>query len=82
MPKFMDYHEKPPPMPPEVMHQMQARIKAGQSDENGVTPLNVFVSGEGEAYCLSEAPNAEAVRKAHEAAGVPVEKIVEVNSLV
>jgi hypothetical protein len=81
MPKFMDYHEKLPPMPPELMHQMEARIKAGQSDENGVTPLNVFVSGEGEAYCLSEAPNAEA-GKAHQAAGVPVEKIVEVNSLV
>lgn len=82
MPKFMDYHEKLPPMPPEMVQQMQARIQAGQSDENGVTPLNVFISGDGEAYCLSEAPNAEAVRKAHEAVGVPVEKIIEVNSLV
>jgi hypothetical protein len=38
---------------------------------------------DGEAYCLSEAPNAEAVVKAHEAAGVAVrrEDVLEVTAI-
>ena len=84
MPKFIDYHEKLPPMPPEVVEQMKATIQAGQTDEFGVKPINVYMGTGGQAVCMSEAPNAEAVRKAHEAKGIPVDSdtIIEVTSLV
>jgi hypothetical protein len=44
--------------------------------------MNVYVA-DGEAYCLSDAPSAEAVVKAHEAAGVPIrrEDVIEVTPI-
>lgn len=72
MPKFMDHHPKAGPMPPEamqqgmqMMQQMRADIQAGKADQFGVKPFNVFVGADGEAFCLTEAPNVEAVIRAH-----------------
>ncbi len=63
---------------------MRAKMQAGEQNQFDAKGLNIFMGTEGQAYCLSEAPNAEAVIKSHEAAGVPQSKenIVEVNSLV
>ena len=43
-----------------------------------------FMGTDGSAYCLSEAPDADAVLKSHQALGIPqtLEDIKEVNSLV
>ncbi len=84
MPKYLDYHEKAPMLPPEVVGQMVAAIKAGKPNELGVTPINLFMGAGGQAYCLSEAPNAEAVCQMHAAVGVPInaKDVVEVQSLV
>lgn len=82
MPKFIDYHAKMPEMPPEAVQQMSERIKAGKQDEFGVKPINVLMGSGGQAYCLSEAPDAESVRKAHAGAGgPPPDEVVEVQSL-
>ncbi len=83
MPKFIDYHAKMPELPAEAVEQMQKRIQAGQEDEFGVKAINVLMGTGGQAYCLTHAPDAEAVRKSHAAAGgPPPDEVVEVQSLV
>jgi hypothetical protein len=82
MPTFLDHHTMPE-MTPEMREAMAERIRGGQPDENGAKAVNVYVA-DGEAYCLSEAPDAEAVVKAHQAAGVAVRRddVVEVTPIV
>ena len=84
MPKFIDYHAQVPQLPPEAVQQMIEMIQAGQPDEFGVKLLNVFVGKSGEAYCLTDAPNAQSVCQAHESGGVQLSRsdVHEVNSLV
>jgi hypothetical protein len=81
MPTFLDHHGMPE-LSPEMKEAMAGRIRGGEADENGARALNVYVA-DGEAYCLSDAPSAEAVVKAHEAAGVPLrrEDVVEVTPI-
>jgi hypothetical protein len=82
MPTFLDHHAMPQ-LSPEMKEGMAERIRSGHADENGARAVNVYMA-DGEAYCLSDAPNAEAVVKAHEAAGVTIrrEEIVEVTAIV
>ncbi|MGH3015676.1 MAG: nickel-binding protein [Gaiellaceae bacterium] len=82
MPTFLDHHAMPE-LSPEMKEAMAGRIRSGQADENGAKAVNVYMA-DGEAYCLSDAPSAEAVVKAHEAAGVAVrpEDVVEVTAIV
>jgi len=82
MPTFLDHHGMPDPSP-EMKEAMAGRIRGGEADENGAKALNVYVA-DGEAYCLSDAPSAEAVVKAHAAAGVAIrrEDVVEVTPIV
>lgn len=84
MPKFLDYHAKMPKMPPEAMKAAQADIKVGKADKFGVKPINGFVSKDGAGWCLTEAPNADAVCRSHEAKGMKLGKgeVYEVSSLV
>jgi hypothetical protein len=83
MPKFIDHHEMRD-VAPELAEGIAERIRAGQSDEHGVKGLNVFLGKDGTAFCLSEAPDADAVFKAHEAVGFPLSRsdVVEVESVV
>jgi hypothetical protein len=83
MPKFLDHHATMPEVVPETAQEMASRIKAGKPDEFGVTGLNVFMCANGEGYCLSDAPDADAVIKAHEALGFPLSRVdvVEVTTI-
>jgi Protein of unknown function (DUF4242) len=83
MPKFMDHHEMRD-VAPELAAGIAERIKSGEADEHGVKGLNVFLGKDGTAYCLSEAPDAEAVVKAHGAVGFELDSadVVEVESVV
>ncbi len=74
MPKYLDHHAKMPALPPEAVQQVVAAIKAGKPDQYGVTPLNDFISTDGQGWCLVEAPNADAVCKTHEAMGIQLDK--------
>jgi hypothetical protein len=48
--------------------------------EEGVVPVRVHVGyGEGKAFCLTMAPDADAVRRAHQRAGLPFDSITEVS---
>jgi hypothetical protein len=81
MPTFLDHHAMPE-LSVEMKEAMAGRIRSGQADENGAKAVNVYMA-DGEAYCLSDAPSAEAVVEAHEAAGVAIrrEDVVEVTAL-
>ena len=83
MPKFIDHHEMRD-VAPEMAAGIAERIKAGDADEHGVKGLNVFVGKDGTAFCLSEAPDADAVVKAHESFGFSLGRgdVVEVESVV
>ena len=83
MPKFIDHHEMSD-VAPEMAAAIGERIKAGEADEHGVQGLNVFLGKDGTAFCLSEAPDAEAVVKAHQAYGFSLDSgdVVEVDSVV
>ena len=74
MPKFIDYHAKMPNLPPEAVKEMQTAIKSGKSDKFGVKPLNAFMAKSGSGWCMTEAPNADAVCKSHEAKGMKLGK--------
>lgn len=83
MPKFIDHHEMRD-LAPELAEGIAERIKAGQADEHGVKGLNVFFGKDGTAFCLSEAPDADAVIKTHESFGFALDRkdVVEVESVV
>jgi hypothetical protein len=83
MPTFIDHHEMSDDAP-EMAAAIGERIKAGKADENGVKGLNVFLGKDGTAFCLSEAPDAGAVVKAHQAYGFSLDSadVVEVQSVV
>jgi hypothetical protein len=83
MPKFIDHHEMRD-VAPEMAASIAERINAGQADEHGVKGLNVFLGKDGTAFCLSEAPDADAVIKAHESFGFSLDRkdVVEVESVV
>ena len=83
MPKFVDHHEMSD-VAPEMAAAIGERIKAGEADEHGVKGLNVYLGKDGTAFCLSEAPDAEAVVKAHDAYGFSLDSadVVEVQSVV
>ena len=81
MPTYLDHHTMPA-LSEEMKQGMAERIRSGQPDENGAKALNVYLA-DGEAYCLSEAPSAEAVVLAHRAAGVSLrpEDVREVTAI-
>jgi hypothetical protein len=82
--KFLDHHTMPP-MTPEQRNAMVSQVKSmiGKPDSAGVIFLNVFMAP-GEAWGYSEAPNAEAVVKSHEAMGIKIKTsdVVEVESII
>jgi hypothetical protein len=63
---------------PPDMEELQAREKTASwcLDTWGITPLASFMSRDGRRLiCTYEAPDAEAVRKANETAGLPYDSI-------
>lgn len=84
MPKYIDHHAMSPNLPPELHRGIAERLRAGEPDEFGVTGLNVYLGRDGTAFCLSDAPDSDAVVKAHEAAGFPLtaDDVVEVEAIV
>jgi hypothetical protein len=81
MPKFMDFHPDLK-LPKEAVDQITADTKAEKADQFGVRQIELFHNAHGQVYCLLEAPDAEAVRKHHEALGVPCGEVHAVNSLL
>jgi hypothetical protein len=81
MPQFIDFHDDLK-LPDQAIQQITQDTKDKRADEFGVRQVELFHNTDGKVYCLLEAPNAEAVRKHHEALGVPCGDVHEVSGLL
>ena len=78
MPEFMDVHTAMQGVTTEALHEAHQADVAIQGEE-GVNFKHAWADPDsGMVFCLSEAPNAEAVRRIHERAGHPADHIYEV----
>lgn len=76
MPKFIDSH----PMTPFKAEELK-RLQDAPPDEFGITHHDIlFSEKDNRIYCVLNAPNAEAVHKHHEKAGISCEWVSEVES--
>ena len=78
MPEFMDVHRGMTGITPEgLMEAHQADVDI--QDQEGVNFKHAWADPEsGLVWCLSEAPNAEAVKKIHELTGHPATEVYPV----
>ena len=72
MPLYIDFHAKMPPLPPGALEEMKKGL--GKADKDGVKAVNAYLTADGQGYCISEAPNADAVCKSHAAKGFTLDK--------
>jgi len=80
MPLYIDFHAKMPPLPQSTLDELKKTL--GTADNNGVKNVNAYITADGQGYCITEAPNADAVRKSHQAGGAPApDQVVEVTSM-
>jgi hypothetical protein len=78
MPEFMDVHTGMAGVTTEALHDAHQADLAIQ-DEEGVNFKQAWADPTtGMVFCLSEAPNKEAVQRIHERAGHPADQIYEV----
>ncbi len=78
MPEFMDVHRNMKGITPQQLldaHQADVEIQ----EEEGANFMKAWADPEsGLVFCLSEAPNAEAVKRIHERAGHPTDEVYPV----
>jgi hypothetical protein len=78
MPEFMDVHKGMKGITPDDLMEAHNADLAIQGEE-GVDFKRAWGDpSTGVVFCLSEAPNAEAVKRIHERAGHPTEEVYEV----
>jgi hypothetical protein len=78
MPEFMDVHTSMQGVTSEALKEAHDADLAIQAEE-GVNFKQAWADPtSGMVFCLSEAPNAEAVQRIHERAGHPADSIYEV----
>ena len=70
MPQFMDFHDDLK-LPADAITQITEGTRNGAVDEFGVRQVELYHNADGKVYCLLEGPDEEAIRKHHEAVGVP-----------
>ncbi len=82
---FMDTHDKtrntfPQKLTPQDFEGFFAKYEAACYAE-GVIPVRLHVGyGEGRAFCLTMAPDADAVKRAHARVGLPFDEITEIKT--
>jgi hypothetical protein len=82
---FVDTHDRSLKTFPAQLTPAEFEVFFAQYEQacyaEGVVPVRVHVAYEaGRAFCLTMAPDAEAVRRAHERVGLPFDSIVEVTT--
>ena len=76
MPKFMDSHAMTPFKAEELK-----KLQTAPADEFGVTHHDIlFSEKDNKIYCVLDAPNADAIHKHHEKAGIKCDWVQEVTS--
>ena len=78
MPEFMDVHHGMEGITPEALMEAHNADLAIQGEEGTNFKQAWADPSSGTVFCLSEAPNAEAVKRIHERAGHPVDEVYEV----
>jgi hypothetical protein len=78
MPEFMDVHTGMNGITSEGLHEAHQADLAIQDEENVNFKQAWADPTSGMVFCLSEAPNADAVKRIHERAGHPVDQVYEV----
>jgi hypothetical protein len=78
MPEFMDVHTGMVGITPDELHEAHQADLAIQAGEQVNFKKAWADPNSGTVFCLSEAPNAEAVKRIHERAGHPVDQVYEV----
>jgi hypothetical protein len=81
MPKFIDHHPDLR-LSPEAIEALSGDARSGRYDQFNARQLELFYNSDGKVFCLVEAPNEEAVRRRHEALGVPCGEVYRVESLL
>jgi hypothetical protein len=81
MPQFMDFHDDLK-LPAEAIDQITEGTRNGAVDEFGVRQVELFHNADGKVYCLLEGPDEEAIRKHHEAVGVPCGEVHRVSGVL
>jgi len=78
VPEFMDVHKGMKGITPEKLHEAHNADLAIQDDEKVNFKQAWADPKSGMVFCLSEGPNAEAVKRIHGRAGHPADEIYEV----
>jgi hypothetical protein len=78
MAEFMDVHRGMEGITPELLSQAHNADLAIQGEESVDFKHAWADPATGLVFCLSEAPNAEAVKRIHERAGHPTDEVYEV----
>ncbi len=81
MPTFMDFHDDLK-LPAEAIDQIGQGTRDGAVDEFGVRQVELFHNEDGKVYCLLEGPDEDAIRKHHEAVGVPCGDVHQVDGVL
>lgn len=81
MPRFMDYHDDLK-LSDDAIAMLAEGTRNETADEFGVRQVELYYNSEGKVYCLLEGPDAESIRKHHEALHVPCGDVDEVQSLL
>lgn len=75
MPKFMDVHTGMKGVTPQALKEAHDADLAIQGDENVDFQRAWGDPESGMVWCISEAPNADAIRRIHERAGHPADEV-------
>ena len=81
MPQFMDFHDDLK-LPAEGIQQIAQGTREGATDEFGVRQVELYHNPDGKVYCLLEGPDEDAIRKHHEAIGVPCGDVHRVDGVL
>ena len=80
-PRFIDFHDDPK-LPAEAIEQIAAGTRPGATGEFGARQIERYHNADGKVCCLLEGPDEEAIRKHHQALGVPCGDVFQVSSLL
>lgn len=80
MPRFMDFHDNLK-LPEDAIDQIAREAKEAKVDQFGVRQVDLYYNAEGKVYCLTDAPDADAVRHHHAALGIDCGDVHEVHAL-
>ncbi|MGO9782860.1 MAG: nickel-binding protein [Streptosporangiaceae bacterium] len=81
MPQFMDFHDDLK-LPAEGIQQIAQGTREGATDEFGVRQVELYHNPDGKVFCLLEGPDEDAIRKHHEALGVPCGDVHRVDGVL